>query len=322
MLTDKVIDKIKGVIYGQAIGDALGLGTESMNYKEVKSAYPGGLKRYSDIIDDSYRRRWKKGEWTDDTDQVICILNSVIDNQELHEKHVAGEFYNWMQRGPKDIGFFTQKVLKAPDYLENPHQAARQRWEKEGMITAPNGALMRTSVIGTWMFWDKSSVTDFAERIARTTHYDPRCVASCVIVSQIIRSLIHEDRVLTKDEILEYGDRYHPKVGKYVEKGMGSSIHSLELDDVNKRAYTLRGLSVALWAMRNEMTFEEGLFKVVAEGGDSDTNAALTCSILGAKLGFSAIPEYWTKNLHNKEKLDMLIDEYIGILNEKAKAKA
>lgn len=318
MLTNKVIDKIKGVIYGQAIGDALGLGTELMNYKEVRSAYPHGLKSYSDIIDDPYRRRWKKGEWTDDTDQVICILDSVIKNKELDEKHVAGEFYKWMQRGPKDIGFFTQRVLNTPDYLSNPHKIARKRWEKEGGLTAPNGALMRTSVIGTWMFWDKSRVTDFAERIAKTTHYDPRCVASCVIVSQIIRSLIHEDRVLTKDEILEYGSNYHPKVSKYVEKGMNSFIHSLELDDENKRAYTLRGLSVALWAMKNDMTFEEGLFKVVAEGGDSDTNAALTCSILGAKLGFSAIPEYWIENLHNKEKLDALIDDYISILKVKA----
>lgn len=320
MLTDKVIDKIKGVIYGQAIGDALGLGTESMNYKEVKSAYPNGLKRYSDIIDDSYRRRWKKGEWTDDTDQVICILNSVVDNHDLNERHVAAELFKWMQRGPKDIGFFTQSVLKMPGYLENPHLAAKQRWEKEGMLTAPNGALMRTSVIGTWMFWDKSKVTDFAERIARTTHYDPRCVASCVIVSQIIRTLIHEDRVLTKDEIMEYGRYYHPKVGKYVEKGLNSSIHSLELDDETKRAYTLRGLSVALWAMKNDLTFEEGLFKVVSEGGDSDTNAALTCSILGAKLGYSAIPEYWTKNLQNKEKLDVMIEDYINILKDKVNA--
>ncbi|MGL5318700.1 MAG: ADP-ribosylglycohydrolase family protein [Bacteroidales bacterium] len=320
MLTDKVIDKIKGVIYGQAIGDALGLGTEMMNYKEVKSAYPAGLKRYSDIIDDPYRRRWKKGEWTDDTDQVICILNSVIENEELHETHVAGEFYKWMKKGPKDIGFFTQSVLKMPGYLDNPHQIAKQRWEKEGKITAPNGALMRTSIVGTWMFWDKSKVTDFAERIARTTHYDPRCVGSCVIVSQIIRSLIHEDRILSKEEILEYANIYHPKVNKYVEKGMSSSIHSLELDDENKRAYTLRGLSVALWAMKNEMTFEEGLFKVVAEGGDSDTNAAVACSVLGAKLGYSAIPEYWTKNLQNTDQLDQMIEDYISILKDKANA--
>ncbi|MGL5786612.1 MAG: ADP-ribosylglycohydrolase family protein [Bacteroidales bacterium] len=314
MLTNNVIDKIKGVIYGQAIGDALGLGTESMTAKQVKNTYPEGLRKYSDIIDDSYRKRWKKGEWTDDTDQMICIINSIINRKELHENHVAEEFYQWMNRGPKDIGYFTSKVLKMPEYTKNPHTAAKNRWEEEGKITAPNGALMRTSVVGTWMFWDKSKVTDFAERIAKTTHYDPRCVASCVLVSQIIRNLIYENRIMTIDELKHLGCCYHPKVEKYIDKGMSSSIHALELDDVNKRAYTLRGLSVALWAMNNDMSFEEGLFKVVSEGGDSDTNAALTCSILGAKLGFSAIPDYWIKNLQNRDKLDKLIDDYILVL--------
>lgn len=320
MLTNNVVDKIKGVIYGQAIGDALGLGTESMTAKQIKNAYPEGLRSYSDIIDDAYRRRWKKGEWTDDTDQMICILNSIITNKELHEKHVAKEFYDWMNRGPKDIGFFTSKVLSMPNYTEDPHLAAKHRWEKEGMITAPNGALMRTSVIGTWMFWDKSKVTDFAERIAKTTHYDPRCVASCVIVSQIIRNLIFENRIMTESELKLYGNKYHPKVEKYIDKGLNSSIHALELDDVNKRAYTLRGLSVALWAMNNDLTFEDGLFKVVAEGGDSDTNAALACSILGAKLGYSAIPGYWIENLQNRDHLDELINSYIAILGQFARA--
>jgi ADP-ribosylglycohydrolase len=37
-------------------------------------------------------------------------------------------------------------------------------------------------------------------------------------------------------------------------------------------------------------SFESGLLAVVNEGGDADTNAAIACSILGAKFGYSAIP--------------------------------
>lgn len=83
---ETIIDKIKGTIYGQAIGDALGLGTEGMDDEAMARKYPNGLTHYSDIFQDRHRRRWKKGDWTDDTDMMLCIANAVV-------KDKGGELY-------------------------------------------------------------------------------------------------------------------------------------------------------------------------------------------------------------------------------------
>lgn len=46
-------NKLLGCLYGQAIGDALGFGTEGMTKEEVKKHYPTGLKTYNSIIQDN-----------------------------------------------------------------------------------------------------------------------------------------------------------------------------------------------------------------------------------------------------------------------------
>jgi ADP-ribosylglycohydrolase len=77
------INKIKGTIYGQVIGDALGLGAEFMSKEEVKANYPDGLTDYNQIVQDYHRSKWEKGAWTDDTDQFLCIMDSFLENGKL-----------------------------------------------------------------------------------------------------------------------------------------------------------------------------------------------------------------------------------------------
>ncbi len=79
-------DKMLGCLYGQAIGYALGLGSEFMSKEEVRQNYPDGLSRYDQIIQDGHRSRWEKGAWTDDTDMMLCIMAAFEDGRfNLHK---------------------------------------------------------------------------------------------------------------------------------------------------------------------------------------------------------------------------------------------
>lgn len=303
-------DKILGCLYGQAIGDALGLGTEFMNKEEVRKYYPHRLVSYKQIVRDNHRERWHEGAWTDDTDMMLCILNG-FENGRFNIARIARNFKDWFNGSPMGIGSHTFKVLCMTDYTNQPEMCSKLWWELSHQESAANGALMRTSVIGL----APDDVEKQAVSICRLTHYDPRCTGSCVIVSQIIHNLVWNNRELSYSEIQDIAVKYDSRITEWIKKAFEcSDISELELDEPYSIGYTLRTLAASLWCYWHAPTFHAGLIKVVNEGGDADTNAAVACAILGAKFGLSSIPESYIINLYNKDFYHTTISDFTNTL--------
>ena len=300
-------DKLKGTVYGQAIGDALGLGTEGMTDEDMAWKYPNGIQHYSDIFQDRHRKRWKIGDWTDDTDMMLCIANAVIKDKGVNYTTIAHNFKDWADGEPMGIGETTYKVLSFGDYIENPFKASKMLWDMSHQQSAANGGVMRTSIVGLFPI----EVEEFAANICRLTHYDPRCAGSCAIVSLLIHALVFEEENLSYHQIVEIGQKYDSRIREYIDLSMNTDIRALELQDWDSVGYTLKTLAAGLWAYWNAKSFEEGLLSVVRAGGDADTNAAVACAILGAKYGFNAIPQEYVDGLIYKEQLDRVVSGMI-----------
>jgi ADP-ribosylglycohydrolase len=128
-MTENQFDIIKGVFYGQAIGDALGLGTEFLDKTQISEYYPNGLTEYSQIVQDKHRSRWEIGDWTDDTDQYLFICDSIIKSGGVNEIAFAEELYKWFKDVPMGIGQTVYKVVSLPQYTLYPHKGAELIWK-------------------------------------------------------------------------------------------------------------------------------------------------------------------------------------------------
>lgn len=305
---EAITDKLKGTIYGQAIGDALGLGTEFMTDEDIARKYPNGLQHYKQIYQDRHRKRWKIGDWTDDTDMMLCIADAVIEDKGVNFLNIAKHFKAWAEGMPMGIGSHTYKVLTIGDYAEKPFEVSYMAWKMSCYESAANGGLMRTSIVGLF----PKETTACAEKICQLTHYDPRCVGSCVIVSELIHALVYGIEPPTRYKMKDIAKQYDMEICDYIDNAWAETdVKPLVYHD--NCGYTLVTLSVALWAYWHASSFEEGLLAVVNAGGDADTNAAVACAILGAKYGYSSIPTEYIEGLLYKETLDKTTDSLLKV---------
>ncbi|XP_069101170.1 ADP-ribosyl-[dinitrogen reductase] glycohydrolase-like [Argopecten irradians] len=339
-VTNDTVQRILGTIFGQCSGDAIGLLTEFLTKKECDTYYKtvkSELEYYhKEIVCDGHRTRWKVGDWTDDTDQMILILLSLIETRGKVDIFDYGRrIKGWCRKGFPELGDFvgmgqgktTSTVLNNPNYVNDPHAAADLVWTANGKKMAANGAVMRTSILGVHMYADIDLVVQNAIAIAKTTHGDPRCWASAVAVCVAIALMLQrQPKHLDKKgnyNIKEIINESYDHASKCLETEKEkkelktylkcTKLKELKLDESGKIGYTYKSMGSAFWALKQD-NFRKAITKIVMQGGDADSNACVAGAMLGCKLGVDGIPECWTQKLLHKEWLEAIIDRYFRMM--------
>ncbi|KAF9582677.1 hypothetical protein BGW38_010899 [Lunasporangiospora selenospora] len=224
---------------GNAIGDAYGLATEFMSARGAEKLYGNGPIAFGTdpgypVWEDGHRSIEERNDFTDDTDQMLLLLQSLEQTKDgrLHPVNFAKKLSEWRRSGfpelgtpARGIGYTVGRVMRHPEFDTNPHKAAYDIWNSAGRDLAPNGAIMRTAVTGIESFWDEVRVVENTLAAAKVTHTDPRSVigalVSAVLISRILRGggcHGEEDRVRVWSSQLKNTD-YRQSLLDYFERG-------------------------------------------------------------------------------------------------------
>ncbi len=302
----KLNDKIKGAFYGLALGDALGLGTELMTRQEVRMHYPDGLHSFSQIIRDGHRSQWNQGQWSNDTELILIMLESIMKSDRFSPRHYAKSLKRWFETNPIDVMPTFRIVIGTPDWEESPIESAHNTWRKYKMQDATNEAINRAIVTG--IFSGPLLVEDTRKAITMT-HADTRCVSAALVVACMAQSLLYKDRPATLEELEDICSNVDTHVLPFIHKAYHGKIEDFELDDSDTMWSTRKAMGAALWGIINCDSPHEILHTIVNAGGDADTNASLAMALAGLKFGFDALPDEKEK-LHERERLEDIVARF------------
>ncbi|MEU3772507.1 ADP-ribosylglycohydrolase family protein [Streptomyces sp. NPDC032472] len=275
------LDRAVGAVLGSAVGDALGAPYEfgpagELSARGAEMRGGGG---------------WDPGEATDDTQMAVLVGESLLEHGGLELPDVFGRFQRWAAGGPKDIGLQTEDVLTSGA----PWDLAAALHFQVNARAAGNGSLMRASTSAVYFAAaGREATMDAARRIAALTHGDRAAWEGTAVLHELVRiALDGADPLAGLPEVLaavhpEHRERY----GRVLDPGWHPGLAT----EFNGAVWPCLGSAV--WALRTTAGFAEAVRAAVNLGGDTDTVAAVTGALAGARYGQAAVPPEWSAALH------------------------
>lgn len=284
------LDRAVGALLGLATGDALGAGYEFGPPLVGDAAMIGGG------LGD-----WAPGEWTDDTQQAICVARSGATGA-LDATEVGAAFLDWFADDPKDVGNQTRSVLGAARAGADLRTASQQHFERHPRNAAGNGSLMRTAPVALAHLGDDEAIVTSAFEISALTHADPLAGEACAIWCIAIDRAVRERRL---DGIFDGVDLL-PGDASARWSGWLLAAETEPPSTFTPNGFVVTALQAAWAAIRQTPIptdhscrhLQDALHAAIRIGNDTDTVAAIAGSLLGARWGASAIPLAWKSMLH------------------------
>ena len=162
--------------------------------------------------------------------------------------------------------------------------------------------------------------------MCQTTHFDPRCIASCVSICLSIAYLLQSSIVddieslinrVQQETLKILGDNLSPDYQKEFlwYTSQDRTLDDLRLDDERTIGYTYKCMASGFYGLRSTRSFPETLNDLIRRGGDADTNGAVCGTMYGARYGYHSLPVEWLRVMPYKKWLDEKILRLLKHMN-------
>lgn len=299
---NSLIDDIKSVIIGHAVGDALGVPVEFHSRDEFKKNKITWMTGYG-----TYMK--PEGTWSDDTSMTIATLDSLgptIDYTDIMQRFVrwyTGAEYT-ADDHTFDIGGTTRRALD--NYIQG------RDYTKCGLSdysSNGNGSLMRIATVVLYLEYGQQSDLSLGNKlncihaVSSLTHGHVISQMACGIYALVLWEILRKPE---KESIYRglklAGDIYKdtPEIREFINI-LNYDISKSHIDCILSDGYVVNTLESALYCVLTTDSYEECVLKAVNMGEDTDTTAAVAGSLAGALYGYDSIPTDWIKTLKRSE---------------------
>ena len=314
--------KTKGLVFGHAIGDALGVPVE-FEPRAALSADPVREMRGFGA------HPVPAGAWSDDTSMTLCLLDSLAECGCIDHKDIMERFVRWYEKAEYtptgamfDIGIATRQALTR--YMRG---TAPLLCGGRGDHDNGNGSLMRIAPLALYLHKKRGknlSAEDMRDvhEVSMLTHAHVRSQMACGIYVLIAVRLLEGNNI--KDAIRDglgaaygfYRDRaeFADELVTYARLWKVAEFAALPENRIKSGGYVVDTLEAVLWCLMNTESYKSCVLKAVNLGEDTDTVGAIAGGLAGLAYGWDSISPEWVRGLLRADYIGELCDKFVAAL--------
>jgi ADP-ribosylglycohydrolase len=300
-------DQARGLLWGLALGDALGWPVEFLDLAAIRARYgPAGIQAPPD-----------PAIYTDDTQMTIALAEGLLEagagDLEARMAAVSRRFIAWSH----DPG----TPLTAPGNTCLRGVAALERgapWRTAGVAGSKGcGACMRVAPVGFLYQGEPAGLRTVAQAQGWLTHRHPASDAACIAAAYLVKLVLDGAPPAAWPARVA---AFAGGVSAEFDAALGRVSEALAWDD-DQRALAHIGpergggwiaeeaVALALYcALRHPDDFPAAVRLGANIAGDSDSVAGIAGGLVGARLGPAGLPADWLARLQNRAGLQALAD--------------
>jgi ADP-ribosylglycohydrolase len=293
-------EAIVGCLLGLAVGDALGLPCENLSPRRARRLFPH-LDRYQFFF--------RRGVFSDDTEHACLTGQALLRSGGAHTEfaRALARGLRWWAAGlPAGTGRATARACAKLWLGSSP--------EHSGVFSAGNGPAMRAPILGVCFGAERERLKQFVRASTRITHTDPKAECGAIAVAWAAH-LAADTRTAPPPGPTTFAAEVRELIGaepaavKLLEL-LDAAVKSLQTGRTTEEFAAGIGLSrgvsgymyhtvpVALYGwLRYSDDFRTAVQSAIRCGGDTDTTAAITGALVGARVGKAGIPQEWLRGI-------------------------
>ncbi|AZO96358.1 ADP-ribosylglycohydrolase family protein [Halocella sp. SP3-1] len=323
-------NKMAGVLYGMALGDAMGMPAELWGRNRVK-AYFGKIEGFLDgPKENEVAFNYKRGQFTDDTGQALVLLDSIKNTDfKPSPQDIATRLLKWAEKESA----FENNILGPTSKVALANFRDGLNAKKVTDQALSNGSAMRIAPIGClFKAEDKERLAQFVYGVSQVTHTSDITIAGAAMIAVAVSSAIENDdfQIVLKDIFdmepisrtlgvetyspslterikigTEIADKYKGNDDKFLEK-----LYDIVGAGTNISESVPSAVTIAYYAQDPN----KSCLLCANLAGDTDTIGAMSTAICGALKGGKFIKKEYIDVLEKQNNLNF--NEYIDILME------
>ncbi|MEO0561838.1 MAG: ADP-ribosylglycohydrolase family protein [Chloroflexota bacterium] len=290
------LQQAQAVLFGLALGDALGWPTEFRSLKQIKEMWgPDGIRFPPD-----------PALYTDDTQMTLALTEGLLDaglNADLDtQMNAIGEqFVDWMHNAPSRAPGGT--CINGVERFENGIP-----WRESGIVHSKGcGSAMRVATIGYLYQHDTAKLVEVARASGIITHGHPAAVAASIAAAYLVKLALDgvppseylAASLEITDGISEDFDQAMYRVGQAHFASEEQCLKHIGQGWVGEEA-----VGLALWCVQKyPEDYVAAVRRCANSNGDSDSVACIAGGISAAYLGLDYVPANWRARCENREYL-------------------